>query len=102
MEEVQYTLADIEKLLKRRTKRIDGSDTDGNEFKGINALWQYIFPELKTNKKAKTQHESSVNCGEWYSKANQYWEKEENCPITDGNENVCHAILRFFCHHSGC
>lgn len=85
-EEKEYTLADIEKLLKKRMKRIDGSDTDNKEYSGITALWKYIFPEFRksSNKKAKTSHDGSTNCGEWYSKANEYWESEENCPITDG------------------
>eukprot|EP01033_Poteriospumella_lacustris_P002675 gene2675-1940_t len=84
-EEKEYTLADIEKLLKKRMKRIDGSDTDNKEYSGITALWKYIFPEFRkpSNKKAKTSHDASANCGEWYSKANEYWESEENCPITD-------------------
>lgn len=87
-EEKEYTLADIEKLLKKRMKRIDGSDTDNKEYSGITALWKYIFPEFRkpSNKKAKTSHDASANCGEWYSKANEYWESEENCPITDGKD----------------
>lgn len=85
--ERQYSLAEIEKILKKRAKKIEGSDTDGKEYSGITALWKYIFPEFRktANKKAKTSHDGSDNCGEWYSKANEYWESEENCPITDGN-----------------
>jgi protein N-terminal methyltransferase len=84
-EEKQYTLADIEKLLKKRMKKIDGSDTNNKDYKEITALWKYIFPEFSRppNKKSKTSHDGSANCGEWYSKANEYWESEENCPISD-------------------
>lgn len=103
VEERQYSLADIEKILKKRMKTIEGSDTDNKDYTGITALWKYIFPEFRksANKKAKISHDGSSNCGEWYSKANEYWESEENCPITDGkiisyDSNITLIIINSF------
>jgi hypothetical protein len=91
--EKQYNLNFIEKQLKKRMKNIVGSDTDGKDYVGIVGLWKHIFPAFRktpNNKKAKTNHDGTTNCAEWYSSAFEYWEKEENCPINDGMFLLCY------------
>ena len=83
----EITLAQVDQRLKRRIKKMEGSDTAGNEFKSIIPLWTYIFPSLKDEKVVKKARlASEVTPGEsWYGQASQYWEDEKNCPITDGD-----------------
>mmetsp|Transcript_5527 Transcript_5527/g.5703 ORF Transcript_5527/g.5703 Transcript_5527/m.5703 type:complete len:277 (-) Transcript_5527:60-890(-) len=60
----------IENMLKGIVGEISGTDTDDRMYDSIQELWKY---ELNTTK----------DDPDWYEKANNYWEDEENCPITD-------------------
>jgi protein N-terminal methyltransferase len=81
----ELTLAQVESALKKRIKKLKGSDTDGKDYTSIIPLWNYIFPTLSDEQVPKKARLASaaVNSADWYANANKYWENEANCPITD-------------------
>jgi hypothetical protein len=61
---------------------ISGTDSKEEELTSIKDLWEKEFKV----KKIKAAAEAAVAAAEqrdWYQKGFDYWEKEENCPITD-------------------
>lgn len=81
------TLAQVEAALKKRIKKLKGSDTDGKNFTSIIPLWNHIFPTLNDEQKSKKARLATevVTGADWYGNASKYWEDEANCPITDGS-----------------
>jgi hypothetical protein len=51
---------------------ISGTDTDDRIYSDLKAMWKY---ELSSK-----PGESEIR---WYSKAYDYWENDENCPVSD-------------------
>jgi len=88
------SIESIEALVVSKFKKISGSDSDGNEFKSMTALYDHMFNVKATTKKRKTRsdkgkdaeaaNKEEVKNDEWYNKAFDYWESAANCPITDG------------------
>ena len=66
-------MADIEELLTAVVGSISGSDSNEKEYTSIQDLWNFELTPM------------DAESGElqWYSHAYNYWEKEENCPISD-------------------
>lgn len=78
------THADLEEMLISTVGRIQGSDTDDNEYDSILKLWNKELKPSKGKKSAKSEAEIRASESVWYSKAFNYWENEKNCPISDG------------------
>lgn len=51
---------------------ISGTDTDDRIYSDIRSMWKF---ELSSK--------SSDDVIRWYSKAYDYWESDENCPVSD-------------------
>jgi hypothetical protein len=67
-------ILNLESELRRCLNGIQGTDTNGKSYTGLKDLWALMFQiSSQTNRKDG-----------WYEKASNYWENEENCPITDG------------------
>lgn len=90
------TLAQVEVALKKRIKKLKGSDTDGKDFTSIIPLWNHIFPTLNDEQKSKKARlaTEAISSVDWYGNASKYWEDEANCPITDGKSTKSvHSML---------
>ena len=72
-----HLLEDIEARLRVLNGDIEGSDSDDREYSSLVEFWK---EELL--KRASASNKAGLNL-EWYSKAYDYWEDEEKCPISD-------------------
>lgn len=52
---------------------ISGTDTDDRIYSDLKTMWKY---ELSS----KSADDNQIR---WYSKAYDYWESDENCPVSD-------------------
>ena len=78
------THAGVEEMLIATIGKINGLDTDDNEYSSIQPLWNSELRPIAVQKVSNSQAELSASQTEWYSKAFDYWESDVNCPITDG------------------
>ena len=72
-----------DKLLE--TNEISGTDTNDKIYSDLKTMWEYEL-QIKKEKKKKEKKEKNKKNNEvfvWYSNAFDYWENEENCPISD-------------------
>lgn len=73
------TLQGIENELKKILgEDISGTDNDDGEYGSIQELW-----EKELDSSSSVADVTAANSSIWYSRAFNYWESEENCPITD-------------------
>jgi len=91
------TVRDIEELLRSTLgEEICGTDSNDRMYDSIEGLWDYELDDSKRiagekgkKKKKKQQQQQQPQPQEhgsglgWYSDAYDYWEAEENCPLTD-------------------
>lgn len=70
----------VERNVKAKVKKIQGVDTDGSEYTSLGQLWRKV---LRPAANGSNSSEEDPN-GLWYTKANEYWDAESNCPCTDG------------------
>ena len=77
----ELSIADIQELLTATVGTICGTDSEDRMYDSIEGLWSYELDNSKKCKKGKksgTKEELA-----WYTDAYDYWESEENCPISD-------------------
>ena len=67
------THGDIEEMLTAVSGPISGTDSDDAIYESIQELW-------KKELKAKDKETGELK---WYTQGYDYWENEENCPISD-------------------
>jgi len=72
------TVEDIEDLLRATVGEISGTDSEDRMYDSITGLWSYELDDAKKGKKSADPGQLA-----WYSDAFDYWESEENCPVTD-------------------
>ena len=72
-----HLLEEIESQLKNLNGTIEGSDSEDREYGSLVEFWR---EELLKRSKAPTNAGLDL---EWYSKAYDYWEDENKCPISD-------------------
>jgi uncharacterized protein YheU (UPF0270 family) len=82
----ELTHETIENLLRSVIGRINGSDTDGNEYKNVTSLWKKMLRPQRESTNSLFLAEQKAKEVPWYGKAFDYWESESNCPITDGTD----------------
>ena len=84
--ESALTHADIEEMLEAVSGPISGTDSNDFIYSSIQELWR---KELKA--KDKTTGDLK-----WYTQGYDYWENEENCPISDdGVLGRCNILLAY-------
>jgi protein N-terminal methyltransferase len=67
------TFEQLNSILTSRIGKIKGTSSNDDKFSSITALWKQELRPSETNPGKL----------EWYNKAFNYWESEENCPISD-------------------
>ena len=73
VEDNPLTHADIEEILVAVSGPVSGTDSDDAIYNSIQDLW-------KKELKAKDKKTGELK---WYTQGYDYWENEENCPISD-------------------
>jgi hypothetical protein len=80
------THSDVEEMLVAMIGDIQGLDTADNEYDSILTLWKSELKVVPPQERGVSQTAAEEKAKEsiWYTKAFDYWESEQNCPITDG------------------
>jgi hypothetical protein len=78
------TQRDVEEMLLAVNGKIIGLDTDDNEYDSILPIWDKELRSVPQRDLTSTEAERSASGVNWYKKAFDYWESDQNCPITDG------------------
>ena len=60
---------------------ISGTNSCGTEYHSIESLWDKEFSRSKASPAVIAEPSTEQN--DWYQKGYDYWESEENCPLTD-------------------
>jgi len=78
------TISDLQELLEATVGEISGTDSEDRMYDSILGLWSF---ELERGRKVLPATAGGGKGGEevitWYSDAFEYWESEENCPLSD-------------------